>query len=342
MSFPAAPRVAESILVEIDGRLRQAWGGVRVVLCIAAVALGTLFPGAARGEPDDAAELELGWLAPAGCPDLPAMRAWILSAAGGADAARGVARARAIAGPDGGWTAEVDVGDGARLLRGDSCEEVAGAAALVIGIALRSAREVRPARPGVQASDPEVPWSSSVDPSVAARLARPARARWSPAVTAQAGAMVGALPAPAPMARVGVALRGGAAVARMEAAVATSWRGLRLESQDEALVRVDFFAAVASGCYAARWLWLCAGLEVGAMRGVASAADAEVSGAGTWVAGRAGPSTSLPLTPAVDLVLEADAAVPIAYPVFSVNGTALPDPDPVSVRTSVGVRIAIP
>ena len=316
-------------------------------MCIAVVALGTLLHGGARGEPHAPSELELGWQAPASCPDLPAMRARIAAAAGGADQARGVARARAIVGPDRRWTAEVDVGDGPRLLRGDSCEEVARAAALVIGIALRSALDARPERSppaGRQAGDPEVPWGDpAIDrAAVAARLERRPPARWRPSVTAQAGAMIGALPDPAPVARAGLTLRRGSLAARMEAVAASSRRGLLLESDDEAVVRVDFLAAAGSGCYAARWLWLCGGLEVGVMRGVASAADVQVSGSGAWVAGRAGPSTALPLSSSVDLVLEADAGVPIAYPTFSVNGIALPGPDPVSLRTSVGVRVAIP
>jgi hypothetical protein len=316
---------------------------VRFDACIAAVALGTLFHGAARGEPSNGSDLDLTWRAQAGCPDAAAMRALIVAAAG-EEAVRGSARARAVGDREGRWTVEVDVGDGPRLLRGDTCEEVSRAAALVIGIALRpdGSRRLRPV--GTQAGDPEVPW---LDPAidraaVGARVERRAPVRWRPSVTVHAGAMIGALPDPAPVAGVGLALRGGRVAARIEAMVASSRRGLRLETEDEASVRVDFLAAAGAGCYAARWLWLCGGLEVGVQRAVASASGARVSGAGTWVAGRAGPSTAFPLFRSVDLVLEADAAVPIAYPTFSVNGIPLPGPDPVSFRTSVGVRVAIP
>ena len=314
---------------------------MRVVFCIAVVALGTLSHGAARGEPSDGSDLDLAWMAPAGCPDPAAMRALVVAAAGG-ELVRGAARGRAIADREEAWTAEIDVGDGPRLLRGDTCEDVARAAALVIGIALRVDRPARPRPAGAQAGDPEVPWRDHDPAAVEARVERRAPARWRPSVTAQAGAAMGMLPELAPVARVGLAVRRGALAGRMEAAVATARRGLRLETDEEALVRFDMLAAAGSGCYAARWVWLCAGLEVGAIRGAASAADARVSGSGAWVAGRAGPQAALPLASSVDLVVEADAAVPIAYPIFSVNGTELPGPDPISLRTSVGVRVEIP
>lgn len=272
------------------------------------------------------------------------MRDWIAEAAGGSGTVTGDARARVEQRPDGRWVAELDVGDGPRTLRGDTCNQVARAAALVIGIALRGG-EPATAEPG-QAADAEIPWRTpqartASDVTVERTVRRPAP-RPVVAVHAAIGAITGALPDVAPLARAGLEVRRERLAGRLEGAVATAPRALILEGGQEALVRMTFVAASGSGCYAVGRLWLCGGVEVGQLRAAASAADAAVSGAGLWLAGHAGPTTAVALSRTVDLVLEAEAAVPLTYPRFSVNGMALPGPSPVSLRTNLGLRVEIP
>ncbi len=314
---------------------------VRAALCIASVGWSALLVGGSAGAQAPDPALELTWQASARCPDQTAMRARIVEAAGGPGAAVGRARARAER-AGGQWVVELDAGDGPRILRGDSCDQVARAAALVIGIALR-ARRTRAPTEGGQVGDDEVPWREPrAEQTVARTLARTRPARWQPAILIRAGAMSGALPDLAPMVRAGVSARAGSLAARVDATFATTRYGQLLEGETEAQMRVHLVAATGSGCYVASWLWMCGGFEVGALEAAASAADARVSGAGLWVAGHAGPSAVLALSRAVDMVLETEAAVPLAYPRFLVNGIAQPGPEPVSIRASLGLRMPIP
>lgn len=308
--------------------------------------MSVVLVGSAGAQSADRPGLALTWQRPAGCPDEAAMRAKIAEAAGGPGAADGAARARAGRLPDGEWIVELDVGDGPRTLRGDTCDDVARAAALVIGIALRAQRSA-PAvtERSAQVGDAEVPWRDrpgGEPAAVEARVERRPAVRLRPAIAARAGVMTGALPELAAMARVGVVVRAGDLAGRVDATFATARHGMLLEAGAEAAVRVDLIAGTGSGCYVTGWLWWCGGLEIGTVRALASAGDAHVSGAGMWVAGHVGPSAALSLSRSVDLVLEMEAAVPLVYPRFSVNDVALTGPEAVSLRTSLGLRVDIP
>jgi hypothetical protein len=323
---------------------------VRGFACMAASATCVaLWAGApvAHAQATAASAVRIDWRAPSGCPSPAAMRDQIADVAGDsmARAGRVQARARPLAG---GWIVELDAGDGPRALRGETCAEVARAAALVIGLALRRHAE---AQPPAQIADGEVPrWPGGGDPGE--RMddhARVERAvpwlrvrRPDIRVRAAVGATMGMLPGWAPMARAGVEAGWASSSIRLEAAAATDDSGLRLPGGEQVDVRSQLVAGVATGCWLTRPLSWCAGVEIGQMRASATAAGDEESGSGLWTAVSAGPSLVAPLADAVALVVQAEAAVPIVFPRFSVNGEPATDPDPVSLRTGLGLHVHIP
>jgi hypothetical protein len=311
---------------------------VRAALCTVA-SVGWILIGTA---PAWAQTVELDWQPPVGCPDAADMSADIAEAAGGP--ASGRARIRAQREPGGAWTIEVDVGDGARVLRGQSCAEVARAAAVVVGVALRERAE--PAR---QADDVEVPrWTgaeprwSDAQPLRIERSAPPRPRATQLVASAAVGAVAGVLPETAGMVRAGAALTWRRAAIRVDGGLASARTAMSLESGDEVALRSIFVGATGSGCWIAGRLWLCGGVELGQLRATAAAATDEVAGHGTWAAVRAGPSVAVPVGSTLDLVLEVDGAVPLVYPRFSVNSEPIDDPAPVSVRAGLGLRLRIP
>ncbi|HWM85983.1 MAG TPA: hypothetical protein VNO33_09100, partial [Kofleriaceae bacterium] len=108
--------------------------------------------------------------------------------------------------------------------------------------------------------------------------------------------------------------------------------------------RVDLASVAASGCMAT-WgrVWLCAGGEFGRMMAEASSRVDADSGAGLWISAHAGPSAAWPIGRSVELVVDAEAVLPLAYPRFTLNGEhALGEPAPVGVRSGVGLRLLFP
>jgi hypothetical protein len=277
------------------------------------------------------------------------MRAQVAEVAG--ESATAAARVRAHARHLGGdsWIVELDAGDGPRALRGRTCVAVARAAALVIGMAVRRRAEV-PARPS-QVADGELPqWSragAEVAPdSAEVRIARAAAQRRGAgpdvAVRAALGTVTGTLPGTAGMARAGVETSWSRVAVRLEATAATVSTGVRLGSGDEVAVRQTLVAGVASGCWVAGPLSWCAGVEVGQVRASAVAEVDQESGSSMWTAASAGPALVAPLADTVALVVQAEAAVPLVFPRFFINGQRVSDPDPVSVRAGLGLHVRIP
>jgi hypothetical protein len=254
----------------------------------------------------------------------------------------------------GGWIVELDVGDGPRSLRGRTCVDVARAAALVIGLAVRG-RSEESAGSTSQIADGEVPpWDraeSDRDAAVVvrgpevrvARTAPRSRASWPDlAVRAAVGAATGVLPGWAAVARAGLETSGSRASVRLEAAAARGTARMSLSGGDEVAVRAQLVAAAASGCWLTRPLSWCAGVEVGQVRASAEASADQASGSGLWTAVGAGPSLVVPLTRAVALLIQAEAAVPLVFPRFSVNGERVSDPAAVSLRAGLGLHVQIP
>lgn len=321
---------------------------VRGTVCIAATATcAALLAGAAvaHAQATSASTLRIDWRAPSGCPTAAAMRGEIADVAGDSMARGGRVRARArqLAG---GWIVELDAGDGPRALRGRTCAEVARAAALVIGLAVRRHAE---AQPPPQIGDREVPrWSGGQpadlvdEASVEREVPWPRIERPHVQVRAAVGLATGVFPGWAPIARAGVETSWTRASIRLEAAATTAASGIRLTTGDEVDLRSQLVAAAATGCWLTRPLAWCVGVEVGQMRASAATPADEESGSGLWAAVGAGPSLVAPLADTVALVVQAEAAVPIAFPRFSINGERVSDPDAVSLRTGLGLHVQIP
>jgi hypothetical protein len=293
--------------------------------------------------------VRIDWQAPSGCPTSAAVRDQVADVAGESmpRARRVRARARQLA--SGSWIVELDAGDGPRALRGRSCADVARAAALVIGLAVRRHAE---AQAPPQIADSEVPrFSRGGDetPIVPGEAGRVERAAPLPRVgqpdlrvRAAVGATTGMMGGLSPMVRAGLETSWTRAAIRLEASAAAGSSGLRLTGGEEVALRSQLVAAAASGCWHTRPLSWCAGVEVGQMRASAAAAADEESGSGLWTAVGAGPSVVAPLADAVALVVQAEASVPIVFPRFSVNGERVSDPDSVSLRTGLGLHVHIP
>jgi hypothetical protein len=323
---------------------------VRGSACIVATATVAALVGGgavAHAQSTAASAVRIDWRAPAGCPGAAAMRDQIAEVAGASMARGGAVRARARQLASGGWIVELDAGDGPRSLRGRTCAEVARAAAIVLGLAVRRHAE---AQPPSQVDDSEVPrWrrggaADLVDdePRVERAARWPRVGRPDLRVRAAVGAATGVLPGWAPMARAGLETSWTRASLRLEAAAATTGSGIRLASGDEVDLRAQLVAAAATGCWLVRPLSLCAGVEVGQMRATAVAAVDEKSGSGLWTAVAAGPSLVAPLADAVALVVQAEAAVPLVFPRFKINGEPVSEPDAVSLRTGLGLHVQIP
>ena len=325
---------------------------VRGLAGILATAIGAAVPvvsGVAHAQPGRPEAVQLDWQAPAGCPTPAAMRDRIAEVAG--ESARSATRVHARARQQGtSWIVELDAGDGPRSLRGRTCADVARAAALVIGMAVR--RRAEAPGPPTQVADGELPrWSRSssddAPPQQAeVRIARavPGRRSGGPdlAVRATVGAAAGVLPGWAGMARAGVETSWRRAALRLDAEAATLSSGLRLDTGDEVAVRETLVAAVASGCWVTRPLSWCAGLEVGQVHASAVAQVDRESRSALWTAVGAGPSLVAPLGGAVSLVLHTEASVPLVFPRFFINGQRVSEPDPVSLRAGLGLHVHIP
>ena len=323
--------------------------GLVGIIATATWATVLVVSGVAHAQPTPPKASQIEWQAPPGCPTPAAMRDLIAEVAGESATAKARVRARARQLSGDSWIVELDAGDGPRALRGRTCVDVARAAALVIGMAVRRRAEA-PARPS-QVTDGELPrWrragSAAPPQNAEVRIARaaPERRVRGPelAVRAVLGAATGVLPGTAGMARAGVETRWTRVALRLEATAATMSSGARLLSGDEVAVRETLVAAVGSGCWVAGPLSWCAGLEVGQVRASAVAEIDQESGSSMWTAASAGPSLVAPLADSVALVVLAEAAVPLVFPRFFINGQSVSEPDPVSFRTGLGLHVQIP
>jgi hypothetical protein len=226
-----------------------------------------------------------------------------------------------------------------RNLTGDSCAELARAAALIVRIGLRAFDELdalaAPAAilpPPVTLPVPPTAAELSVDRTLA--RAEPARPAWS--VGTGLGIDVGALPGAAPMVQLQVAVRGAHLAGGIDAALATGQREL-----DDAAATVAHMRRYTAGthvCSGGAWAWLCAGVDAGMLQVTAESLRFRTSGNGAWIAARAGPAAILRLPRDCELVVQADAAVPLVYPRFTMRGTVVHDPGGVALQSSLTLQ----
>jgi hypothetical protein len=267
------------------------------------------------------------WEAPAGCPSEGEFRARVVDA-GGTD---GTVLATAAVAADGSWTVTIRGAETERVLTGQSCDEVASAAALVIAVS-------RPA-PSLE----EVAEPPAVRVVVQAPRPDPAARDEGPVgfAATQVGMQVGMLPGPRPVVAIGGGVRHGRVRVVVAAAFATAGLDETIEGDSMVDTRRRAWLGSAALCIGRR-LALCAGGEGGRIQLAASVDGERTTGAGTWMAATAGPCLSLPLARRVELALDATILAALVRPEFAINGEPLASPPPLAIRASAGLRLQIP
>jgi hypothetical protein len=237
------------------------------------------------------------------------------------------------------WRAEVHIGDEHRVLTGETCDEVASAAALVIALALRQ-DDVEPV-----VEEPPAEQAAAVTrevPNESVRVEGHAVERASPLrVTAFAtgGGEVGLMPS------VAAAVSAGAEVARRSLALrlAATYATAGVTGEPDAMyssARVTRVGAAGRLCVTVWPLSVCGGAEVGRMAAAVVGPDDRDEGSGLWVAASAGPSVGVRFGPSVELAVETELVVPLVYPRFSVNETdALAAPGVAGGRLAAALRV---
>jgi hypothetical protein len=288
--------------------------------------------------PAEAEEPELEWRAPAGCPSQAEVDGRVTAAAGGAELAP--ARVEVVAQRTGRtWRVEVHIGDEIRVLTGETCDEVASAAALVVALALRQ-DEVAPSVEEPARDRADVVAAEA--PSESVRVEGRAVHRGSPLrmlAFATAGGEVGLMPSAA------VAVSAGAEIARRHLALrlAATYATAEVTGDADAMyasARVTRVGAAGRACATVRPLSVCGGAEVGRMAATVVGPDDRDDGSGLWVAAAAGPGLGVRFGPSVELAVQTELVVPLVYPRFSVNGSdGPPGPAVAGGRLAAALRV---
>lgn len=317
--------------------------------CILAAVLGT-------AKPVRAAELK--WSAPAECERTAAVEDKVEALVGRPLAeVAGLDFAVFITHEGDDWTLNLETtqglgGTSTRTISGKSCSDVADAAAVVIGMAVRS---LAPAPNADTAPSPSSPPPAPAAPKTGAPrdLHAPAVAAAPPAHGAPRHARrfepmlllggvldTSALPKLAP----GITLLGGLRVA-----------GLELELEGTALVpesralgggasgEFALVAGAALGCLAPEGNRVsvlgCVGIELGSMSGEGHGVTEPKLGDALWDALRFELGAEFPATSSLRLTARAGVAVPLARPEFQLEGREAYRPAPFGVRALLGVEL---
>lgn len=228
--------------------------------------------------------LQLDWSAPGACPSRERVTRSVVELYGGDVSSVQLAVTATASGPP--WTVRLSAaspgGVSRRSLRGESCEALAEAAAVIIAIAL-SAEAARAAEPVEARAAAASPPPRRPDPLEGRLTLAPVEVRWPIELEAEGavGLVTGVVDAPSPQAQVGIALRG-----RHWSAAAGPWfRGPnRLEAGSQ-IVWLWGWGGYARGCGTferPRWdIGVCGRVEVGAF-------EVSRSGSEPWVAAGGG------------------------------------------------------
>ncbi len=249
-----------------------------------------------------------------------------------------------------------------RTLTAASCAPLVEAVALVVAAAIRTgARQPAVPEPPAPASEPDAtpvaaaapprppPEPSAAPPQLTPRPAppRPASPPRGPGwfLRLEAGPELGATPK---------------VTAALGLAAGVLWRRFRLQLgvtgltprtivRTDADIRAGLIAAAALGCLRTGRgrleVPLCAGLEIGGMRGTASRAPSANSKVVPWVAALLGAGLAVRVHPRVALWSAVHAVFSPVRPRFELRGpepdTSLLEPSPVSGRILAGVELRL-
>ena len=341
----------------------------RVAACAAiACAVATFVPAIAKADPP---AVRIDWSAPDGCPDGVWVRGELERLLGGPLEGEGpprfTARASVVRDATGRWQLQLaTTGDGMereRSLGGQTCEELAGAAALIVALAVDPVGAAT--RAGVRSEPghdtPNAARAGADSPARAPDLAvttggrdrasdgasraapAPSELRW----VGRASALVdaGALPHAAP--GLGLMAAGELGSARVEVLGAYFFRQRATVAGREAGADVSLVAGAARLC-AVPWRGPieaggCLGFEAGALLGEGFGVSSPDSSAAPWLAPEAGLFAAYTLTRRLGLTVALDALVPLARKRFVLTGVSeVFTPPPFTVRAGLGLELRFP
>lgn len=349
---------------------------------LASVLVGASLVGGTIDErPSATVAVELDWQAPRGCPEERDVQATIArlvgqplaserAGAGSSTQVHAVVRTR----PEG-FEVELHTRHGAaeehRTFAAPRCEALADATALIVAVALRPLETAAASTTASEAAPDPAP---SVAPPAVAPPRRPPAAA-TPVPTARAPAA--APPAPASPAAANARAIGGAlavtagpavgvlpgVAAQLAAVLALRGRRWRVEAggtywfprtagtADQPTVEIGLGSGTVRGCYvfarARLELPLCAGAELGAMRGRGQGVGVlSKTSRSLWAAAHAGPGLTWRLGPWAAVRLAVDAIVALRQPGFDlrIDGerVELHRAPPVGGRAALGIELRWP
>lgn len=305
----------------------------------------------ARVEPSDAPSV--AWIAPASCPGGARLRGAIERRLGRPLADDEVKLSGVVVDDGDAWSVTLQIAIGerssTRTLTATDCGALTEAAALVVAVSLDAVQAASmlespapaptPSTPPPPARAPTPPVTDPVDAPTDERSRTPPQI----SIGVAGGVGVGATPSVA----AAVTMQTGVWWRRAAITLGGHWQSPRSASIAGGSVAVQMGAADVRGC--GRFtrgrldVPLCAGLEVGAMRGRGSVAPGSRTRVGLWL----GAIASLELWGRVhrnlDLGVAAIAGVPIVRPSFQLRGpgpaVAVFAPAPVVARVVAGIRV---
>jgi hypothetical protein len=337
--------------------MRRLAAGVATAVIVSLAALASAQAPAAVPAVAPAPDVELGWSAPAGCPDRAAVEREIRALLQGSPAARHAVVARGtVTGGAGKWHVDLAIrtgeGSGERSFEAGSCAELASAVALIVALAVDPSRRL--SERGAAAPDAAAAAADAAAPAPNAATADAATA----ADAAVPAAVVA--PAPAPVVppssatsdedgvRLAIGVDGVGELGALPSvsgggglAVALLFRRARLEARARLLasqdaldpaqpaegVRLGLVGGGGRGCLAVvdsprREVALapCVGVEIDRLsaEGFGGAGSSALSGSGTWASGDGGLLLTWAPLRAFALRLDGELVVPFARPSFVV------------------------
>ena len=326
--------------------------------------------------PAEAPPLALAWRAPPACPDaadvLRRLDALVPTRPISAPGLRAEGLVAAL--PGGSWRLELVLRgpgiDDARTIDANTCTTLADVAALLLAIAVApeavasrqhavAAAPVEPLPPrreSLPRREPPPPRETVVAPAPLAQLepgdvapsTRPPPRRAHAvrgALRLAGGAEVGAIPRWSPTAALAAALLGPGW--RVELAGTYSTRNLAYDDPPGAGGRLQLVAGALRGCGVPRWRRLefpvCAGLELGLLRGVARGVASPRPAGDLWIAAGLGAGAVWRVLENFAVVVGLEVAIGLRRPGFHVETLGeLARSQAVGLRPTLGVELRFP
>lgn len=291
--------------------------------------------------------IEIQWEAPAVCPDAASVRAAVERLLGkplsGLDPVNVHATGRVVTNAAGKWelSAQLVVGERVEeeLLVAKECGALADAMALKVALAidpLAVAEAVQPSQP------PPVPVRPAASPKPAATSSASSERRLQLGARLVGQVALGPLPGTTPGAAAYVSLQWPAF--RVELGGEAFWGGVaHYDAPPGVGADLQLFAGVARGCLtpaAGAWRFpICAGPELGVMRGSGFGVAETSATTGLWGGLTLGPALEWRATPRLSLWLEGAALLTLLKPEFHVrNLPSLYTPPTVAARAAAGLE----